>query len=86
MNGTSEILGTFQKETEKALLVKFLVSWGDGKSIEKSLWLPKAVVKARGFNANNQQESVHICGWFVEKLQQQNAFHGYRMKFDYELL
>ncbi|MBP5589251.1 MAG: hypothetical protein J6X26_01805 [Bacteroidales bacterium] len=85
MNATTEILGTLLRETEKALLVRFIVSWGDGRGHEKDLWLPKSVVKERGFNTPDQQESFHIFGWFVDKLAQQNAFKGYRMKFDTEL-
>lgn len=64
------------KETPKAYLLNFSVSWGMGGSKEKDLWIPKSLCDIDG-------DHVFIDSLFVQKLMQDNEYKGYRMQFDY---
>ena len=65
-----------EKETEKALQITLKVQWGSGKWHEKTFWFPKSVATLDG------DKMIDVKTWFVEKMQNENAFNGYRMKFN----
>ena len=71
------IKATEVKETEKAILLNCLVSWGSSKAREKQIWFPKSVV-----NAKINKETYDIKTWFCDKLSEQNTFKGYRMNIN----
>ena len=71
------IKATEVKATEKAILLNCLVCWGDGNAKEKEIWFPKSVI-----NGKINEETYNIKAWFCDKLSEQNAFKGYRMKID----
>lgn len=68
------------KETEKAILVKALVTWNDNGYKEREIWMPKSVVTV--VDDARKGEILDVEDWFIDKLSAQNAFHGYRMSFD----
>mgnify|MGYP003553972985 CR=1 FL=1 len=68
------IAATVERETEKANLVKFLVTW-NGDTHEKSLWIPKSQMRVECENI------IVIAKWYADKLSKENAFKCYSMKF-----
>lgn len=68
------IAAAIERETEKANLVKFLVTWS-GDSHERSFWVPKSQMRIDGENI------IVIAKWFADKLSKENAFKCYSMKF-----
>lgn len=68
------------KETEKAILVKALVTWNDNGYKEREIWMPKSVVTVA--DDARKGEILDVEEWFINKLSAQNVFHGYRMSFD----
>ena len=68
------IAATVERETEKANLVKFLVTW-NGDTHEKSLWIPKSQMRVE------RENIIVIAKWYADKLSKENAFKCYSMKF-----
>lgn len=66
------------KETEKAICVTAKVTFNGNKAHERDIWLPKSVV------TEIYENSITVKDWFVNKLEWQNAFKGYAMRFAYK--
>ena len=64
------------KESDKAILVKCLVSYNANANKEREIWMPKSVT------ANVTSNTIDVEDWFLNKLSSANAFHGYRMTFE----
>lgn len=64
------------KETEKAILVSTNVSWNGNSEKEKQFWMPKKVVEMTESNTE-----IMVEDWFLNKLEDENTFKGYRMSF-----
>lgn len=76
-NNTVDILyNSIERESEKAVLIDCPVSWGDGKTHSRSFWFPKSCIRIYS------ERGVQVATFLIEKLMQQNAFKGYRMKFE----
>lgn len=69
------VINEVKRESEKAMLISVSVCWNDGNWHAKDIWFPKSVV--------TMLENGHILvsDWFAKKLQDTNAFNGYRMAF-----
>lgn len=65
-----------ERTTEKAALVNALVNYNDNASKVRQIWMPLSVITING------NEFLEVEGWFLSKLSQQNAFHGYAMNFE----
>ena len=76
---TSYIQGRVIRETEKAILINCIVKWGDGKNREKEIWFPKSTVVDIMTN-----DKIDVADWFLNKLEDNNSFKGYRMKIRVE--
>ena len=80
---TSEIqIHGINKQTEKALNVKTIVSWGNGSGKEKDLWVPKSTIghidkDSSGRIIMTMKKSM------AQSISQQNAYKGYQMQFDW---
>jgi len=72
-NYTEVIFNQIEKETEKAIMVNLPVSW-NSNCHPRSFWFPKSCVKM-------YKQTMEIATWMVEKMEKENAFHGYRMEF-----
>ena len=66
-----------EAETEKAYKISLSVSWNDNYHT-RSFWFPKSVV----VKPENDTMLWAVKTWFAEKMEKENAFHGYRMKID----
>ena len=73
-NYTEVLFNYVEKETEKAILVNLPVSW-NANIYARKFWLPKSCVKM-------YQHTMDIATWMVEKMEKENAFHGYTMSFE----
>lgn len=63
-------------ETAKAVCVNAIVSFNANKTSTRKVWMPRSVV------ANATEKLIEVEEWFLSKLSEQNAFHGYRMNFE----
>lgn len=63
-----------EKETEKAVLVMLPVSWNENMYV-RSFWFPKSCVKMH-------EESMEVAAFLISKLENENAFNGYKMHVD----
>lgn len=73
---TNIIINGIAKETEKAICVIALVSYNANAPKERNIWIPKSLCKIVN------ERVAAVADWFVEKLRNDNAFHGYRMNFE----
>lgn len=73
---TNIIIKGIEKESEKAYCLVCLVSYNANAPKERNVWFPKSVCNI----VNNGVAAVE--DWFVEKMRNDNAFHGYRMNFE----
>ena len=65
------------KETEKAVCLACYVNFNANKSIIRNLWFPKSVCEV-----SKGRTLADVKGWFLEKLERENAFKGWEMSFD----
>ena len=72
-NFTEVLFNKIERETEKAMLINLPVSWNDNV-YARSFWFPKSCVKL-------YENTVEIATFIVEKMEKENAFHGYMMNF-----
>ena len=63
-------------ETEKAYKFNVCVSW-NANCYSREFWFPKSVVKS-----TDRERVFEVKTWFINKLERENAFHGYEMRFD----
>lgn len=70
------IINGITKETEKAICINCPVSYNANAPKGRDIWMPKSVCEI----VNEQVAAVE--DWFLAKLSEQNAFHGYRMNFE----
>ena len=81
---TSEIqIHAINKQTEKALNVKTVVSWGDGGGHIKDLWVPKSTVGKITNNKNGNGMTMTMKKSMAQSISQQNTYKGYQMQFDF---
>ena len=81
---TSEIqIHAINKQTEKALNVKTVVSWGDGGGHIKDLWVPKSTVGKITNNKNGNGMTMTMKKSMAKSISQQNTYKGYQMQFDF---
>lgn len=73
-NTTEVIFNKIEKETEKAIMVNLPVSWNCNMH-PKSFWFPKSCVMIH-------EKTMSIATFLIEKLERENAFHGYEMRFE----
>lgn len=73
------IIGNVVRETERAVLVSTLVSWGNGSAIRKEIWMPKSV--AFVIKTIGAEQHIRLEYWFVRNVEEKNSFHGYPMEF-----
>lgn len=74
-NNTVEvIINKIVKETEKAVLVNLPVSWNSNMH-SREFWFPKSCIEV-------YNRTMAVATFIIEKMEQQNAFHGYRMTFE----
>ena len=73
-NSTEVIFNRIEKETEKAVMVNLPVNWNDNWH-SRSFWFPKSCVKI-------YTNTMDIASFLIEKMGNENAFHGYRMNFE----
>jgi len=74
-NSIEVIFNNIEKETEKAVLVNLPVSWNMNMH-PKSIWFPKSCVKFY------DGRTMAVATFLIEKLERENAFHGYAMRFE----
>ena len=67
-----------KRETEKAICLECRVSWGNGGNHVKELWFPKSQVT----EMDKKQNIAYVNCWFVNKVEEQNSFHGYLMTIE----
>lgn len=72
-NFTEVLFNNIERETEKAMLINLPVSWNDNVHA-RSFWFPKSCIKV-------YQNTVEIATFIIEKMERENAFHGYQMSF-----
>lgn len=73
-NSTEVVFNTIEKETAKAYLINIPVTW-NSNMYNRSFWFPKSCVKIYG-------RTMDVATFIIEKMEQENAFHGYRMNFE----
>lgn len=73
-NSTEVFFNKIEKETAKAILVNLPVSWNDNWHA-RSFWFPKSCVKV-------YKNTMDIASFIKQKMENENAFHGYRMVFE----
>ena len=78
-NMKTTILGNLIKETERAVLVSTLVSWGNGSAIRKEIWMPKSAMQV--IRTDSEHSHIQLEYWFVRNVEEKNSFHGYPMEF-----
>lgn len=71
-------INNIARETEKALLVNCNVSFNANAPKAREIWMPKSVCG----RTNKAGTMLEVEQWFLDKLSEQNAFHGYRMNFE----
>lgn len=64
------------KESEKAILLNVPVSYNANAPKGRDIWMPKSLC-----SIVNEHVAL-VEDWFLTKLSEQNAFHGYRMNFE----
>jgi hypothetical protein len=64
------------KRTDKAICLNLPVSW-NANCYPRDIWFPLSVVKEQLPNGHYM-----IADWFLNKMEDDRAFHGYRMKFE----
>lgn len=69
------VIESIAKETEKAILVEAKVSYNDNLPKARTFWMPKSLVEI----VNDR--IIMVEDWFIGKLEKENAFHGYYMRF-----
>ncbi len=62
------------QESEKAVKLELQVSW-NANCYTRAFWFPKSVLTMDG-------DRFAVKSWFYDKLERDNAFHGYRMTID----
>ena len=67
-----------ERETEKAALITFPVSWNMNIHF-KSIWIPKKCIEF--WNDKIENSTCFIATWLLEKLESENKFHDYWMRF-----
>lgn len=72
---TTIIFNSIKKESEKAILVSLPVTWNSNMHV-KDMWFPKSVV------GEISERTMDVKTWFIEKQEDANAFHGYKMRFE----
>lgn len=72
---TTIIINSIKKESEKAILVSLPVTWNSNMHV-KEMWFPKSVV------SEMTMRTMDVKTWFIEKQEDANAFHGYKMRFE----
>lgn len=72
---TTIFFHSIKKESEKAILVSLPVSW-NSKMYVRDIWFPKSVIEAQN------ERTMDVKTWFIQKQEDANAFHGYRMYFE----
>lgn len=81
---TSEIqIHAINKQTEKAMNVKTIVSWGNGSGKEKDLWVPKSTIGKITKNSNGNGMTMTMKKSMAQSISQQNSYKGYQMQFDW---
>lgn len=70
---TQIAINKIEKESEKAILVNFTVSWGEGGMKLKSIWVPKSACTVL------REDLIECEDWFLRKIGEQNTWKGYRM-------
>lgn len=73
-NSIEVVINEMVKETEKAVLINLPVSW-NSNTHSREFWFPKSCVKL-------YERTMAVATFLIEKMEQQNAFHGYRMYFE----
>lgn len=73
-NSTEVLFNMVEKETAKAYLINIPVSWNSNMHA-RSFWFPKSCVKL-------YKETMDVATFIIERMEQENAFHGYRMNFE----
>ena len=63
-----------EKETEKAYLISMPVCWAGNRAHVRSFWFPKSCVELK-------TNVVIVAKFILNKLECENAFHGYYMTF-----
>lgn len=72
---TTIIFNSIKKESEKAILVSIPVTWNSNMHV-KDMWFPKSVV------GEISERTMDVKTWFIEKQENANIFHGYKMYFE----
>jgi predicted transcriptional regulator YheO len=73
---TTIFINNIEKETEKALCINCDVTFNDNGFKARNIWFPKSVCQVVG------EHIAEVEDWFILKVRQQNAFHGYLMTFN----
>ena len=73
---TNIIYNNIVKESEKAICLNVPVSYASNAPKGRDIWMPKSVC-----SIFSERVAV-VEDWFIDKLRNQNAFHGYRMNFE----
>ena len=73
-NTTEVIFNKIERETEKAYLINFPVSW-NANIHPRSFWIPKSCVMF-------YKQTIGIADFLIRKLERDNAFKGYEMRFE----
>ena len=81
---SSIVVYGINKETEKAVNVKTLVSWAKGNAHEKDIWVPKSTIssiyKKKGEKATNGM-MMDMKKSMAYSISNSNSFKGYPMEF-----
>jgi len=70
------IYNSIVKESEKAICLNVPVSYNANAPKGRDIWMPKSLC-----TIFSERVAV-VEDWFLAKLSEQNAFHGYRMNFE----
>lgn len=65
-----------EKETEKAALISFCVSW-NSNCHTRSFWVPRSQ-----FSWDVEGKVINLAKWYADKLSKENAFKTYGMRFE----
>lgn len=69
-----------KKETEKAYCLTVAVSWNGNGHVE-DVWFPKSVCELKDVDYDSQPRAF-VADWFLRKVERNNAFNGYEMRFE----
>lgn len=72
---TSIAINSIVRETAKAILVNVDVTFNGNAAKPREIWIPSSLV------AEKSDISISLPDWFVSKIEWQNAFKGYAMRF-----